>query len=426
MQLEVGSIQVESLEFGAQTALHDHTLVLDRDEIRRLVLEDTHFAGVDVHIARPGDSVRIIHALDVVEPRWKVAGPGGVFPGFVSPPTTVGEGRTHRLAGVAVVETGNPVPGEPTHFREQLIDMAGPGAPYSPFGKTLNLVLQFHPNPALFPEGAAEVEDVIGGSAEAADYNRAIVHAGMRVAAHLGRLAQDASPDDLETFALPPCEPGLTRVVCMYQVYRAFLYGLPVPLPAGTLLHPNECFDGALAGWRQSYRCTYWDQNNAVMQELCRRHGKDLQFLGCVLFGDITPYREEKERVASAAVKLASMLGAEAALFLGLNGSNYAIDVMLALQWCEQAGIKTTLIYQDVGEGPDDPGFIFAVPEADAIVCAGSRDLSVTLPALGQVIGGDHLVNPDQDAHGEISVPIRYLHSACALQGFNRLSTRFE
>ncbi len=99
---------------------------------------------------------------------------------------------------------------------------------------------------------------------------------------------------------------------------------------------------------------------------------------------------------------------------------------MLALQGCEQAGIKTTLLYQDVGEGRDDPGFIFAVPEADAIVNVGSRDLPVTLPAPRQVIGGDHLVNPDQDASGEITVPIRYLHSACALQGFNRLSTRFE
>jgi len=154
MKLEVGSIHVDNLELGARTALHDHTLVVDRDEIRRLVLEDTHFADVDVHVARPGDSVRIIHALDVVEPRWKVAGPGGVFPGFVSPPTTVGEGRTHRLAGVAVVEVGAPVPGEPTHFRQQVIDMAGPGAPYSPFGSTLNLLLELRPNPALFPSGA--------------------------------------------------------------------------------------------------------------------------------------------------------------------------------------------------------------------------------------------------------------------------------
>src|SRR4051794_25854176 len=148
MQLEVGSIHIDNLELGARTALHDHTLVVDRDEIRRLVLEDTHFADVDVHVARPGDSVRIIHALDVVEPRWKVAGPGGVFPGFISPPTTVGKGRTQRLAGVAVVEVGAPVPGEPTHFRQQVIDMAGPRAPYPPLRTTPDPPLQAKPTPA--------------------------------------------------------------------------------------------------------------------------------------------------------------------------------------------------------------------------------------------------------------------------------------
>ena len=85
---------------------------------------------------------------------------------------------------------------------------------------------------------------------------------------------------------------------------------------------------------------------------------------------------------------------------------------MLAIQKCERAGIKTTLVYNDVGEGPDDPGFIFAVPEADAIVSSGSRVQKVTLPKLDTVIGGDHLVDPDVDARGELVVPMRYLHGA--------------
>src|SRR5438132_8889211 len=135
MRLEVGSIRIRDVELGAGTALRDHTLVIDPQELRALVLDDPHFTDVRVHVVKPGESVRIIHAMDVVEPRWKVAGPGGVFPGFVSPPSSVGEGTTYRLAGVAVVEAGAPVPGEPTHFREQLVDMAGPGAQYSPFGQ---------------------------------------------------------------------------------------------------------------------------------------------------------------------------------------------------------------------------------------------------------------------------------------------------
>src|SRR3989442_7080999 len=125
MRLEVGSIHVRDIEIGRATALRDHTLVIDPEELRALVLEDSHFADVQVHLVKPGESIRVIHVLDVVEPCWKVAGPGGVFPGFVSPALTVGEGRTHRLAGVAVAEVGAPVPGESTVFRQRLIDMAG-------------------------------------------------------------------------------------------------------------------------------------------------------------------------------------------------------------------------------------------------------------------------------------------------------------
>src|SRR3989449_10137254 len=131
MRLEVGTIQIRDVEIGRATALTDHTLVIHPEELRTLVLEDSHFADVQVHLVKPGESVRVIHVLDVVEPRWKVAGPGGVFPGFVSPALTVGEGRTHRLAGVAVAEVGAPVPGESTVFRQRLIDMAGSRAEHS-------------------------------------------------------------------------------------------------------------------------------------------------------------------------------------------------------------------------------------------------------------------------------------------------------
>jgi hypothetical protein len=112
-------------------------------------------------------------------------------------------------------------------------------------------------------------------------------------------------------------------------------------------------------------------------------------------------------------------------MFLGVNGSNHAVDLMLAIQKCEQAGIKTTLVYNDVGLGPDDPGFIFSVPEADAIICTGTRDEPIRLPKPEVVIGGDYLVAPEMDAHAELTVPMRYLHGAVDIQGHNYLATRF-
>lgn len=425
MRLEIGSFHIKRIEFGARTAVENGTLVINKEAVRQLVLADSHFADVNVQLARPGETIRIINAKDAVEPRWKVAGPGGVFPGFLSAPTTVGEGRTHRLSGVAVLEVVAPVPGEQTHFREQILDMSGPGAELSPFARTLNLALEFTPHPNLFPSASVAAKDVLGGTNAAEDYGRATTLACLKVAAYLARATAEQQPDEIETFELTPCPPELPRVACLYHTQATYVYGAKIPLPLGTLIHPNELFDGALVGWRQAYRSTYWDQNHQAMMELYREHGKTVNFVGCVLFYDITPEREQKERVGSAAAKLARLLGAQGALVLGINGSNYAIDTMLAIQECEKLGIKTTLIYLDVGDGPDDPGFVHATPEADAIVCIGSRDRKVTLPPTAKVIGGRRLANSAADPRGDLTVNQRDIHTACSNQGFTRQTTRF-
>ena len=75
MRLEIGSVAVSEVALGARTALDGHTLVVDAAAVREVVLEDPRFADVQVHVVQPGDDVRVIHAVDVVEPRWKIEGP---------------------------------------------------------------------------------------------------------------------------------------------------------------------------------------------------------------------------------------------------------------------------------------------------------------------------------------------------------------
>ena len=426
MRLEVASFHIRGIEWGSDTALRDGVLSVDARELRRLILEDSHFLDVHLHLVHPGESMRVINGLDAVEPRWKVSGLGGVFPGFISPTTTVGQGRTHRLAGAAVLEVSAPVSGEQTHFREQILDMSGPGSDFSPLSHTHNLVLEFTPEPSFFPPGSEHPRDVLGGGSEANEYSRALHLAGIKVAARLGKASTGQQPDDVEVYELPECDPTLPRTVCLYHTQRAFLYGEIAPLPFPTLVHPNELFDGAMVGWRQSYRCTYGDQNHEVLRQLCRRHGQDLNFLGCILFGDESPTRVEKERISGGVAKMAGLLHADAAVVLGVNGSNLAVDTMLAVQECERLGVKTTLVYMDVGYGNDDPGFIHAVPEADAIVCIGSRDRPITLPPVERLIGGQRLITMPDDPSGELTVRQRFLHTACSVQGFTRQTTRFH
>src|SRR5581483_8009584 len=120
MRLEMATYTVRDVQLGGPTRLSNGTLHVDSDELRRLVLEGGDFADCAVDVVRPGDEVRLIHVMDAVEPRYK---PGDVsaFPGFLGLPRTAGEGRTHRLGGMAVVSVGEAVAGEPTYWREAVI-----------------------------------------------------------------------------------------------------------------------------------------------------------------------------------------------------------------------------------------------------------------------------------------------------------------
>jgi sarcosine reductase len=80
MRLELGTFPVRDVVFSNHTRLLDGVLCVDRDKVADLVLQDRRFSGVEVHLVRPGESTRLVNLLDVVEPRYKVSGPGHVFP----------------------------------------------------------------------------------------------------------------------------------------------------------------------------------------------------------------------------------------------------------------------------------------------------------------------------------------------------------
>ncbi len=430
MRLDVASFDVTEIAFGDKTELAGGTLVIDKQELKEQLLDDPAFADVKIDLARPGESSRIVHVFDVVEPRWKVEGPGNVFPGFVGPPTTVGQGRTNALSGAAVVVAGGAAPGEPVYWREGIVDMSGPGAVFSPFSQLRNVVLTLIPSLDFFP-----AQDGAGANLQATpqvvEYYRAVHAVGCKAAAYLARAATAGkTPSRVETVELGPCDPSLPKVACVYQTSRPRVYGTLAQLHVGTLLHPNESFDGAImtgAGSPTTLHPTlYMEQNNGVLMELCRRHGKELNFVGYIVFGGNTSTNPEKERMSSSTSNLVRLLGAEAAVFMGQSDSNATVDSMLTVQKCEQMGIKTTIIYKEVGKGNDDPGFVHFVPEADAIVNVGSREQEVTLPPVEALVGGERLLHEDVDAAGEFTTSLRYIVGANNLLGMNYLVTELE
>jgi glycine reductase len=166
---ELATYEVSDVQKGDRTELRDGVLFVNFDDLKVVLLEDDEwFDDVTIDIVRPGDDVRLVHVIDVVEPRIRISDPGSDFPGMLSVPRTVGTGRTNRLSGVAVTEVADAVPGEPTYWREAIQDMGGVGATYSPMSELVNLVITFHPRAERFPEIPPEtLENVIGGTAEA-------------------------------------------------------------------------------------------------------------------------------------------------------------------------------------------------------------------------------------------------------------------
>jgi glycine reductase len=412
VKLELRTFPVRAVSLGARSALDGEHLVVSAAELEGLVRADPRVAALHVHVAEPGSRTRILRVLDVIEPRAKVEGPGCTYPGFLGPPALVGEGITHRLDGVAVITVGTMekggAPGAEAGLRttrEQLIDMSGPGAQYSPFSQTRNVVLEPEVAPGLSIE----------------DTDAAIRLAGLRVAGFLGDLTSGRSAASSATFELGPVDPGLPRVAYICQIQsdgvlrHTFLYGHELHRMTPTLVHPNELLDGALVNSAFSPQRipTYVHASNRVVGELFRRHGRDVNFLGVVLTDSSWISDAEKSRNAWYTARLARALGAEGAVLTQEAGGNMMMDQMLMCRYAEQLGIKTVVVtFEMGGVNGDDLPLLYTVPEANAMVSAGNREEIVRLPAMERVLGARTILFTDVDASGEVEMPLRDIASS--------------
>ena len=385
MRLEMATFRVTQIAFGATTALRNGVLTIDRATVAAMALGDSNLTGVAVELAVPGESTRIIHVIDAIEPRYKPA--GSTFPWFISPPDLVGSGVTHRLEGMAVIAAGD-IPGaaDSQGLKEAIIDMSGPGALYSPFSAMCNVVLQFSFAPDVHKP----------------DATAACRKATMRVARYLAEATRDLKPDAVDDYELGKADASLPRVVYIMptmsegELHTTFLYGMSVTsTPA--LAHPNEVLDSALISadyWIACHRSpTHHYQNEPVIRALYKRHGKDLNFVGVILGRSLIPSAIEKHRQAVQIAKVAKMLNAQGAVITMSNGGHAYADQMLICQHVEQAGIATVLgvdEYSDT-DGSDFP-LVTYVPEATAIVSVGNQEQIIDMPAVSRVLGGERFL----------------------------------
>src|SRR6266446_4844647 len=141
MRLELRWSDVDELVAGSATLLAGKRLEVDLDGLRSFLSADARLIGIRLDVVHPGERCRIGRVFDVIAPRAKLDG-GEDFPGVLGAMATAGHGRTLALAGVAVVATDQETDNVGTLA---VIDMAGPNAALSAFGRTRNVVISAWP-----------------------------------------------------------------------------------------------------------------------------------------------------------------------------------------------------------------------------------------------------------------------------------------
>ena len=426
LRLEIGNIFIDDVQFASETKVCEKVLYINKQEMLKELSSDERLKSIDIDIARPGEMVRIMPVKDVIEPRVKVKGPGGIFPGFIGKVDTVGSGRTNVLKGAAVVTTGKIV-----GFQEGIIDMAGVGAQYTPFSKTCNVVL------------TCEKEDGV----DQYGHEEAVRLAGFKAAAYLGKAGIKVAPDEVKTYETLPIHeqvkkyPNLPKVIYVYMLqsqgllHDTYVYGTDAKKILPTFIYPTEVFDGAVVSGNCVSACdknpTYVHMNHPIIEDLYERDGKDFNFLGCVITNE-TVYLADKERSSNYTAKLVEFLGADAVIISEEGFGNPDADLVMNCNKIEDKGIKTVLITDEyAGRDGSSQSLADSTQKGDAVVTAGNANELINLPPMEKVIG--HIGVADKIAggfskglkeDGSITAELQVIIGATSEVGFGYLTAR--
>lgn len=426
MRLELGKVFIKDIKFDSESKIESNILYVNKEELIKAIWDDESIVSVDLEIAKPGESVRITPVKDVIEPRVKVEGRGGIFPGVLSKVDTVGEGRTIALKGMAVVTTGKIV-----GFQEGIIDMTGIGAEYTPFSKLNNLVIIAEP-----AEGIKQHE-----------HEKAVRYIGFKAAKYLGELARNLEPEEIKVYETKPLleqiaeYPDLPKVGYVYMLqtqgllHDTYVYGVDAKQIVPTLLYPTEVMDGAIVSGNCVSACdknpTYVHLNNGVIEELYEKHGKEINFLGVIITNE-NVYLADKERSSNWTAKFTKYLGFDAVIISQEGFGNPDTDLIMNCKKIESEGVKTVIVTDEyAGQDGASQSLADADPKADAVVTGGNANQVIVLPKLDKIIGHIEVVNVIAGGNqyslredGTIETEIQAITGATNETGFGYLTAK--
>ena len=371
--------EVREIALGERTSYDAGRLTVGEESAREL-LRDPALADVRIACASPGESVRIVGALDSVQPCSKGPGGGGVFPGLLGRAMPAGRGETHVLRGA-------------TH----------------------NLVVEFE------PAGDAAWEDV----------DAALRRGVVRVAAHLAEAALETQPDSVEELPEPgstasgrPRVGVVTNLQTQGKFKDVFVYGRSLSGGLPTVIGPGELDDGAVVSGQYGHPAlknpTFLHQTHPVIAAL--RGNDELELAALVLCPEPVD-QANKELVSAHAARLCARLGVDAAIVTKEGGGNADADVTLKLDRLEEEGITAVGILGEMA-GRDGTGPPLVVPptKATAMVSTGNYDERMTLPACDRALGRDRCALVDRPSTDELELPVAAVYCALTTLGWGRLT----
>lgn len=433
-------IPVSDLVLSSRTGLENGTLHVNSQEIKSLLKSDSNIKDINLKVAHPGESVRIVPVKDIIEPRLSRIPRYQVFPGLLYkwdstrqiPPS----GEIVSLDGAVVTTVGSIV-----GFQEGIVDMSGPGARYSLFSRKHHLVLDIT---------AAE-------GIRRHDHEKTVRMAGLRVAEYIARrvLAGPLPETGGETLVNPPAgtlfgrnnagggRVGLPRIAYLYMLqsqgllHDTYYCGLDAKAMLPRQIVPSEVLFGAIVSGNCVSACdkntTWHHQNNPLILELLRRHGKDWEFAGCVITNENVTL-SDKQRSSTMAADLIASLDPDGVVISKEGFGNPDADLMMNCSKIEAHGIRTVLLTDEfAGQAGVSQSLVDTHPKADAIVSTGNANEVVVLPPLDRVIGDDSVIRElaggTRKAHlpgGGVAVELQALIGSTNQLGFESLSARFK
>ena len=388
MQLTLADHPVTHMQFGAPARLAGTDLVIDAQELRRIVLEDDAVVSVDFEIVRPGERCRAGPVFDVIEPRAKEPGSGVDFPGILGAAVTAGMGTTHVLTGAAVSVLAEISPDLTRSATGRVLEMSGAPAEASAYAALTHLLVIPHTK-ANLPRQAVE---------------KAYRIAGVRVAVALARIALSQPAHSQRRFEpIGPAEssrPGLPRLAYIGQIFsrqrkpavdEPILYGANTDGMLPIMLHPDEWLDGAIVPSLHSWfggTETYYYQNHPIILDLYRRHhAREINFVGTIatIAGSDN---FDRERHCKAAANLAKWnLQADGVVLSKYGGGLPHADLAETARLLENMNIKTAVMVSDVSRDRRvESALLFNVPEVNAIVYNGGNGTYWDVPKVDRVI----------------------------------------